>query len=104
MANRYPALELGQAGNPACPNKPTEESSLLCPSTRRLLIQVAANAAFIQLGTMLPQARGQSLAACVWQPPIPLEVGSGVLHVGCDAVRAYNYVSGSEAQVLVSPL
>ncbi len=98
----FPALEVGQPGNPVCPNKPTAEASLWCPGSKRLLIFVSANAVMVQLGYM-PQGRGSDLGSVVWQPPKPFMPCAAALEREFDAVRVYNYTSGAEAQVLLSP-
>lgn len=96
----YPALELGQPGNEACPDGYTPGSTLLCPGSTRLMLQVSANAVMIQLGVM-PQGMG-GLGAVVWQPEQPFLPMIAALNRRFDAVRVRNYTKGQKAQALVS--
>jgi hypothetical protein len=97
----YPPLQLGQAGQPKCPNKYNEESSLLCPQSKRLVIQVSKQAVYIQVGIM-PQGIGASLGAVVWQPEQPFLPMIASLGRNFDAVRVRNYTEGSEAQIFLT--
>jgi hypothetical protein len=101
----FPALELGQLGNPALPNNPKEatieEATRLCPGSDRLLIFVSANAIYLQLGYM-QNGRGTSSAAVDWQPPKPMRPCAATLYRQFDAVRVYNYTPGRAAEVLLS--
>lgn len=98
----YQALELGQAGNPACPDKYTEESTLLATGSRRLILQISAQAVFIQFGTM-PQGKGAGLGSVVWQTEMPFLPVVGILPKHFDAVRVRNYTPGAKAQVMLTP-
>jgi len=98
---RYPALELGQPGNPKCPDKYTEEASALTPDCTRVLLQVSAQAVFVQFGVM-PHGRSLSLAAVVWQHEEPLLPMIAAFSRPYDAVRVRNYTKGAEAQFLAS--
>jgi len=102
----FPALELGQAGNPVVPNKPSEnqaleEATLLCPGSDRLLVFIANNGIYLQLGYM-QHGRGISTAAVDWQPPKPMQPCAAALTRKFDAVRVYNLVPGKAAEVLLS--
>jgi len=102
----FPALELGRAGGPVCPNEPKgttgEEASLVCPGSNRFIIFVANHGVMVQLGYMKPGARGVSLASVDWQPPKPFNPCAAALYRQFDAIRVYNLVAGSEAEVLLS--
>jgi hypothetical protein len=97
----YQALELGQAGNPACPNEADEASTLICPRSNRLLIQVSKQAVFVQLGTM-DQGITAGAGGVQWQTPKPLLPLTASLSRVFDAVRVWNYTPGAEAQVFVT--
>jgi hypothetical protein len=97
----YGALELGTPGAPACPNAPNEEAMILCPECDRLLIFVANNPIYLQLGYM-QHGRGISAAAVDWQPPKPMQPCAASLYRHFDAVRVYNFTKGSLAEVLLS--
>lgn len=96
----YPALELGLPGTPACPNRPEEEASLWCPGSRRIILQIAVNPVFVQLGYM-EEGRGAGLGSVRWQPPKPFMPCLAALERVFDAVRVYNYTNGAEAQALI---
>jgi hypothetical protein len=98
---RYEALQLGQPGQPACPDKYTETSTRITQGSKRVLLQVSKQAVYVQFGIM-PQGRGSGAGSVVWQeeePYLPMTIG---LRRGFDAVRVRNYTPGAEAQVLVS--
>jgi hypothetical protein len=98
---RYQPLELGQPGNPKCPDKFTEDSTVLVPDSSKLLLQVSNQAIIVQLGLM-PQGRGTGLGAVVWQAEDPFLPMIAALTRNFDALRIRNYTTGVEAQVLVS--
>ena len=102
----FPALELGQAGNPVVPNKPNEnealeEATLLCPGSDRLMVFITGNGIQLQLGYM-EYGRGISAAAVVWQPPKPMQPCAATLYRKFDAVRVYNLNPGAPAELLLS--
>lgn len=97
---RYGVLELGQAGKPACPDKYNEESTLICPRSTRLVLQVSVAAVYVQLGVM-PQGVG-GVGAVVWQTEDPYLPLVGSLARKFDAVRVRNWQPGVEAQVFVN--
>jgi hypothetical protein len=97
----YEELQLGIPGAPACPNQYDEESTLYCPGSNRLLIQVANQAITIELG-ICPQGKGSGLGSVVWQPAKTLLPVIASLGRAFDAVRVKNRVAGLEAQVLLS--
>jgi hypothetical protein len=98
----YLALEVGQAGNSACPNQYNAASTLLCQRSTRLILQISKEAIFLEFGKM-EQGRTSGLGGVTWQGEIPLLAGtSGVLHQDFDAVRVRNYKAGEEAEVLLS--
>jgi hypothetical protein len=97
----YQALELGQAGNPACPNAYNEEGTLLCQGSKRLILQVANASICLEFGIMA-QGRTSGLGGVVWQGEIPFMEVAGVLHQDFDAVRVRNYAAGGAAEVFLS--
>jgi|SRR5271166_4582297 len=97
----YPALEVGQPGNPACPNEYNEASTLVCPGSKRLLLQVTGQAIQLQLGFMA-QGMGGHAGGVVWQQPKPFLPVVASLARQFDAVRVKNYTAGAAAQVLIS--
>ncbi len=97
----YEALELGQPDSPACPDRYTRESSLLCPGSRRLILQVSAQAVFVQFGRMRA-GLGVNLAAIQWEDEMPFLPCMGHIPRQFDAVRVRNYTPGTPAQVLIS--
>ena len=58
----YAPIELGQEGNPKCPDAYNEESTRLCPNSKRLVLQVSKQAVFVQLG-IFDQGVGASLGS-----------------------------------------
>ena len=98
----YPPLELGQPGNPACPDNYNNESTLVCVGAQRLVLQISVNAVFVQLGIM-PQGKGAGTGAIVWQPEQPYLPMISALSREFDAVRVRNYTPGAKAQVLINP-
>lgn len=97
---RYSALELGQAGKPACPDEYNEESTLICPRSRKLVLQITTNNVFVQLGVM-PQGVGGA-GAVVWQSEEPFLPIVAAFTRKFDAVRVRNWKAGAEAQIFVS--
>jgi hypothetical protein len=97
----YTPIALGQAGNPKCPDKYNEDSTLICPGAKRLVLQVSLQAVFVQLGLM-PQGIGAGAGSVQWQaeePYLPLIASLGR---NFDAVRVRNFAPGVEAQVFVT--
>lgn len=100
---RYPALELGQEGRPACPDAYNEESTLICPGAKRLILQVspAANV-MVQCGIM-PQGKGSGVGSVIWQDEEPYYAGAAAsLGREIDAVRVRNWKAGEPGEVFVS--
>jgi hypothetical protein len=96
----YESLQLGQPGNPKCPNQYTPESTLICPSSNRLILQISNQAVYVQLGVM-PHGKGVSAGSVQWQPEQPFLPIVASLGRRFDAVRVRNYTPGAEAQVLL---
>ncbi|HEX3391941.1 MAG TPA: hypothetical protein VHS55_05220 [Solirubrobacteraceae bacterium] len=97
----YTPIMLGQPGNPVCPDKYNEASTLICPGAKRLILQVSVQAVFVQLGLM-PQGIGTGPGAVVWQteePYLPLIASLGR---NFDAVRVRNFTPGVVAQVFIT--
>jgi hypothetical protein len=97
----YESLQLGQAGNPKCPNQYTPESTLICAGSNRLILQVSAQAVYVQLGIM-PHGKGAQAGSVQWQAEQPFLPVIASLGREFDAVRVRNYTPGAEAQVLLS--
>jgi hypothetical protein len=97
----YEAIELGQLGKPPCPDKYNTVSTLVCPGSTRLLLQISKQAVFVQLGIM-PQGRGTSVGAVQWQEEEPFLPMIATLARKFDAVRVRNWQAGAEAQIFVS--
>lgn len=97
----YEPLELGQPGNPKCPDLFTPESTVIVPRCSRLLLQVSGQAVVVQLGIM-PQGRGSGIGAVVWQAEDPFLPMIAALTRNFDALRVRNYTPKMEAQVLIS--
>lgn len=98
---RYGNLELGQVGNPKCPNLYTPESTLVCPRSTRLQLQIFKHNIFVQLGQM-PQGVGIGQGSVVWYPEEPWTPLVLSLSRKFDAVRVRNWAPGEEAEVFVS--
>jgi hypothetical protein len=94
----YSSLELGQAGNPPCPNGWEKGATLICPKSTRLALQISNEAVFVQLGIMPEGIGGQPQ----WQDEQPFLPVIAFLARNFDAVRVRNYTPGAEAQVLLS--
>jgi hypothetical protein len=97
----YGALELGQAGKPPCPNAFEEASTLLCPGSTRLRLQVSVAAVFVQFGVFRDRAGG-TLGGIDWQTEMPFLPIVASLGENFDAVRVRNYTPNVAAQVLAS--
>jgi hypothetical protein len=97
----YEPIELGQAGNPKCPDQYNEASTLLCPRSKRLVLQISGQSVFVQLGIM-QQGLGAGLGSVQWQHEQPFLPVVASLGRHFDAVRVRNYVKGQEAQVLLT--
>lgn len=97
---RYLPLELGFPDKPACPDAFNEDSTLFCPGTTRVFIQVGKQAVYLELGIM--PAAGSGLGSIVWQGEQTLLPITGSLGRSCDAVRVRNRTPGKEAQVTVT--
>jgi hypothetical protein len=97
----YESLQLGQPGNPSCPNAYDAASTLLCPGSNRLVLQVSSQAVYVQLGIM-PQGIGAGLGSVQWQPEQPFLPVIASLGRKFDAVRVRNYTPGAEAQVMIT--
>lgn len=99
---RYPSLELGQVGRDPCPDVYEELSTLICPGAKKLILQVAANAVYLQCGLM-PQGLGTGPGAVVWQDEEPYMAGvAAVLNRDVAAVRVRNWKPGAKAEVFLS--
>ena len=99
---RYQPLELGQAGNPKCPDNYDNESTLICPACRRIVVQVSGEPAVVQCGTM-PQGVGLGAGSVQWQAEEPYMAGASLTFGRTfDAVRVRNYTPGKEAQIFVT--
>jgi hypothetical protein len=96
----YTPLELGQPGNPKCPDRYNDDSTLIVPGCTRLLLQVSAQTLIVQLGIM-PQGRGVSEGSVQWQAEDPYLPMIAALNRSFDAVRVRNFSPGIEAQVFI---
>ncbi len=97
----WDSLELGQPGNPACPDVMEPKSELLCVASTRLVLQTSVAAVFIELGVM-PHGKGVGLASVQWLGEKPFLPIVASLAREFDAVRVRNYTKGVPAQVLIS--
>lgn len=97
----YPALELGQPGNPAVPDRYTDASTLICPRSRRLFLQVSLQAVVVQFGLM-DQGVGSGKGAVRWQSEEPYLPVTASLGRNFDAVRIKNYLPGKPGQAIAS--
>jgi hypothetical protein len=97
----YEPLQLGQPGNPKCPDAYNADSTVVVQGSTRIVLQVSVQAIYVQLGVM-PQGRGVGIGAVVWQPEEPFLPMIASLARKFDAVRVRNYTPGAEAQALVS--
>lgn len=96
----YEAVELGQPGKPACPDVYNDDSTLICPHAKRLLLQVSKQAVMVQEGIMQQGVGGAG--AVQWQAETPYLPMIAALGHEFDAIRVRNYTPGAEAQVFVS--
>lgn len=99
----YEPLQLGQPEQAKCPDKFSDESTLITPRCKRLYLQLSVNAVYIQFGIM-PQGRGSDAGSVVWQEQEPYLPVINTLRRDFDAVRVRNYTPGKEAQVMLTPL
>jgi len=97
----YNPIELGQPGKPKCPDKYDEDSTLICAGAKRLMLQISAQAVYVQLGIM-QQGRGVGTGSVQWQAEEPYLPMVASLGRNFDAVRVRNFTPGAEAQVFVS--
>ena len=97
----YNPLELGQPGKEPCPDAYNEASTLICPGSKRLVLQISANNVFVQLGIM-QQGVGTGPGSVQWQAEEPFLPIVGSLARRFDAVRVRNWKAGAEAEVFVS--
>lgn len=91
----YPALMLGTPGASACPDAFSSASTLSCPGTRILTVQIAVAGIYLQVGYGL----GGNVR---WDSEEPLLPILGSLARSCDWVRVRNQVAGQAAQVLLT--
>jgi hypothetical protein len=99
MPVSYYVLEVGIPGKPKCPDEPEEvgPATLICPRSKLLIVQIAKNAAYVQLGVM-PE-KGSFEGSVIWQKPRMWMPVSFALPRVFDAVRVYNFKAKEEAQV-----
>ena len=97
----YPSLEVGQPGQPECPDAYTDASTLVCPGASKLLLQIANNSIVVQLGTM-PQGIGVGAGSVVWQSEQTYLPLIATLARRFDAVRIRNRFPGKKAEVIVN--
>lgn len=92
--NSYPPLQLGTPGATPCPDQFSPASSLICPGSARLLIQISVAAVYIQFGL--------GVGGVQWgveEPYLPLVGG---LTRNFDAVRVRNFTAGLGAQAMLT--
>lgn len=94
-------IELGQEGREPCPDHYNEASSLWCPGSKRIVIQVKGQKVFVQLGVM-QQGRGAGLGSVQWMPEEPFYPGAFALRRDFDAVRVRNWAAGKAAEAFVT--
>jgi hypothetical protein len=99
----YAPLVLGMpgTGQPKCPDQYTPESTLVCPRSKRLMLQIGKQALVVQLGVM-QQGIGMSVGSVQWQTEEPYFPIVASLGREFDAVRVRNFTPGQEAQAIVS--
>jgi hypothetical protein len=97
----YERLEVGQAGNPASPDKYNEASTLICPRSNRFILQVAKQPCMVQLGIM-QQGVGLGQGSVQWQPEKPFLPQIASYARSFDAIRVRNYTPGSPAEVMIA--
>ena len=97
----YEPLELGQTGNPACPDKYEEQSTRVCPNSTRVILQISKAAVKVQFGIM-PHGKSLSAGAVQWQAEEPYLPMIAALTRKFDAVRVRNLTPGEPAQVFVT--
>jgi hypothetical protein len=97
----YGSLLLGQPGQPVCPDAYNNESTLVCPKSKRLILQVSVQAVMVQLGIMT-QGVSTGAGGVQWQPEQPYLPLMASFGRNFDAVRVRNFTKGAAAQVLLS--
>lgn len=97
----YEALQLGQPGQPKCPDKYEGASTLICPRSNRVILQISGQAVYVQLGIM-SQGVSSGGGSVQWQPEQPFLPIIASLGRKFDAIRVRNYTKGAEAQVMIS--
>ena len=100
-ASGYGSIELGQPGNPECPNEYNEASTLICPGAVKCLIQISVAAVYIEFGINRQGATG--VGNITWGPKEPLLPIVLLRGRRFDAIRVRNYTKGVPAQVLITP-
>lgn len=98
----YQPLQLGQPGQPKCPDQYTNESSRLTPGAKRIILQTSKQAVYVQFGVFVGGVRGSDFGSIVWQAEEVYLPIIGSLARDFDAVRVRNYTPGQEAQVLLN--
>ena len=97
----YEALQLGQPGNEAIPDHYSTGSTLICPKSKRLMLQVSLQGVVVQLGVM-NQGIGVGAGAIQWQPEEPYLPMIVVTGREFDAVRVRNYIAGLPGQIILT--
>lgn len=97
----YGSIELGQPGNPTCPDAYNEASTLICPVSVKALIQISVAAVFVQFGVNQRGASGGGNV--VWGPEEPMLPIVLLRGRRFDAIRVRNFTAGVAAQVLITP-
>lgn len=97
---KYRVLELGLPGRQKCPDEFDDASTLLCPKSSRLLLQISKQAVMIQLGVM-EEGQGSALGSVEWGPEMSMLPIIASLGRTFDAVRVRNLTKGQEAQVVL---
>lgn len=98
---RWDPIQLGQPGQPACPDAYNDASTRITPGTKRVFLQISKQAVYVQMGIM-PQGRGTGSGAVVWQAEEPYLPMITSLARNFDAIRVRNYSPGQEAQIFVN--
>jgi hypothetical protein len=97
----YIPIELGQPEREPCPDQYNEASTLICPNSKRLVLQISLQAVFVQLGIM-QQGVGAGGGSVQWQAEEPYLPMVASLGRNFDAVRVRNRTKGVKAQVLIT--
>lgn len=98
---RYANIELGQEGNEPLPAQYTQESTLVCPRSKKLVLQISKNPVFVQLGKM-PQGVGTQAGTIEWYVEEPWLPVIASLARDFDIVRVRRYAPGKAAEVFIS--